>query len=132
MTTRSWPVSSDTDPPLRRSGMVVGTIRPAAGWMRTSTPGPRPISSQPVLAPSSGWPSRVVVTDVAGDGVVTGSQGCGAGCDAVLATAVARFAGGLVRRWLTAPTAPATTSVATVRVNHLGQGSRGGASPAES
>ena len=57
MSTRSEPATTDTGPLLSKLGIVVRVIRPAAGWIRTRTPSPRPTSSQPAVAPSNGGPT---------------------------------------------------------------------------
>ena len=136
MITWSEPATRYIGPPVCKSGIVVRVIRPAAGWIRTRTPTPRPNSSQPAVAPSNGWPNRVTETGGANGSTVTGTDVLGAAGDTeadVDGAVVTRAAvGGPRRTWFKAATPATTTARATASVNHLGQGSRGGADSAGS
>lgn len=55
--TQSGPAMSEVGPELFNRGMSVTVIRPSASSMRTTLPGPCPISSQPAVTPNTRPPT---------------------------------------------------------------------------
>src|SRR6185312_8870271 len=119
MTPRSEPGTTNTGPLLSKPGTVVRVIRPAAGWIRTSTPSPRPNSSQPAVAPSNGWPTRLAETTGVGDTVADADVLAAAGVveAGVVDAAGTRAACGPRRSRFTTAMTPRTTTAITASVN---------------